>query len=187
MSTPATDLGTLIVDLVGTRAGTHAAESFADPESTRTWFYRAGLIPENTPVSEAEVWTVRELRDAVTAILASHLHPAKDTDTGSATAAIERIAALHPLMPRLTPAGMELVGTQTGMAGGIGTLLARVATVASNPREWVRFKTCSNHTCHSGFRDNSRNGSGLYCGPGCAAQVNMRAYRKRQGGDAARA
>ncbi|RLP75341.1 zf-CGNR multi-domain protein [Mycetocola tolaasinivorans] len=179
MAVETRDTGALVVDFVSTRAGAHAHEQFTDPAGTADWFTSAGLIPVGTPVSEADVWTVRELRDALSALLAAHLHPAKDTDTAPATAAIERIAAVHPLMPRLTPTGMVLVGTQSGMAGGIGTLLAHVATVAANPREWVRFKTCGNHTCHLGFRDNTRNGSGLYCGPGCAAQVNMRAYRKR--------
>lgn len=172
--------GELLLRFVNTRAIVNTPEHFGDADTTHQWFVGAGLIEPDTFVSEADAVGARELRTALVTVLKEHVGVEDSEEAHLAVNTLGRAAVAHPFALQFGQHGAELVSTQSGFAGAIGTVLADVAAVALDPHAWARFKACKNPACYLGFRDRTRNGSGLYCSHTCASQVSMRAYRQRQ-------
>jgi predicted RNA-binding Zn ribbon-like protein len=86
------------------------------------------------------------------------------------------MALRHPLTPVITASGVVLQPAQPGV---FGEVLAAVVELSLSGK-WARLKTCRAHPCRWVFVDQTRNGSAVYCSPGCASKAAMRAYRERK-------
>ncbi|MFE2599453.1 CGNR zinc finger domain-containing protein [Streptomyces sp. NPDC059396] len=171
----------LVLGFVNTRAtGNGDPELMGDAEALRRWIEGAGLGSEDLKVTNADAAVARELRDALVALLLSHVG-VEECEGGVAEAEshMRRTAELYPLMAVVTEAGCELRPSQRGVPGAFASIVAGVAH-ATAAGLWPRMKMCRNMPCHVSFLDKTRNSSGLYCSAACSSQVSMRSYRQRQ-------
>ncbi|WP_208298551.1 CGNR zinc finger domain-containing protein [Streptomyces liangshanensis] len=172
----------LVLGFVNTRAtGNGDPELMGDAEGFRRWIEGAGLGSEDDlRVTDADAAVARELREALVALLLSHVGVEECAGgVAEAESHMRRTAALHPLMAVVTETGCELTPSQQGVPGVFGSIVAGVAQ-ATAAGLWPRMKMCRNLPCHVSFLDKTRNSSGLYCSAACSSQVSMRSYRQRQ-------
>ena len=172
--------GELLLRFVNTRAIVHTPERLLNAETAQRWLAEAGLIGPADLVSQADAAALRELRAALVALLKAHAGAGEPGEADQAEAILGRMAQAHPLAAQLGARRAALAPTQAGVPGAIGAIVAAAAAVAFDEREWVRYKACKNPVCYLAFRDNSRNGSAVYCSHNCSSQVGMRAYRQRK-------
>ncbi len=172
--------GELLLRFVNTRPITRPSDELADAQVAKRWFIENDLVEADALVTETDASAARELRIGLVALLKSHVGVEDTEESQLAERILGRAATTHLLAPRIGSTRAEFVSLQDGVAGALGTILAQAATVALDEREWSRFKACKNPACFRGFRDNSRNGSALYCSHTCSSQVSMRAYRQRK-------
>ncbi|MFF2041155.1 CGNR zinc finger domain-containing protein [Kitasatospora sp. NPDC058170] len=171
-----------VLAFVNTRAdGSGLRELFEDGDAFTQWLAQYDDFGGETPATDADAATARELRDALVTVLLAH---SGDQDSlgeplQHAERHLRRAGSLYPLATVVTAGGVELASPQTGVERVFGTVLAAAATIAQSS-DWGRIKACRNPPCHFGFLDRTRNGAGLYCSPGCGSQVSMRNYRQRQ-------
>ncbi len=173
-------------ELVVAFANTHAdaggrVERFGSADGVAAW--AAETVPDAGPLEllESDVAAVRELRDALVAVLRAHagdpvLPPGELEDAERRLAAA---ASRYPLSVVLDRDGVRLQPTQPGSPGLLGRVLAATAELALGG-DWHRLRACRNEPCHLAFLDTSRNRSRVFCSPACSSQVAMRAYRKRK-------
>jgi predicted RNA-binding Zn ribbon-like protein len=180
MEAERTDEGGLLLRFVNTRSIVHSPERLLNAETTRRWLAEAGLAGADAAVTEADAVALRELRTALVALLKAHAGADDPGEADLAEAELRRAALAHPLAPQIGVSGAVLVPAQGGVSGAMAAILGAAAAVALDQREWVRYKACKNPVCYLGFRDNSRNGSAVYCSHNCSSQVSMRAYRQRK-------
>lgn len=173
-------VGGLLLRFVNTRPILHPDDDLADAASAAGWFRADGLLGDGALVTEADASSARELRAALVTVLKSHVGLEDEVEALHAREVLDRAAAAHPLVPRITSVGAQFVPAQGGVAGAMAAVLADAATAAMDEKEWRRFKACKNPICYRGFHDNSRPSSAIYCSHSCASQVGMRAYRARK-------
>jgi predicted RNA-binding Zn ribbon-like protein len=171
----------LVMRFVNTRAtGSGQPELLGDAGALTQWLRQAGLIDEESAVTDADAAEARELREALGVVLLDHVGMELGHGVlGAAETHLQRSAGMHPLNLVVRADGCELVSPQTGVAAAFGAILAAVSDTSTQGL-WIRLKMCSNPPCHASFLDNTRNSGGLYCGSTCRSQMSMRAYRGRQ-------
>jgi predicted RNA-binding Zn ribbon-like protein len=168
----------LLVRLVNTRPNDAGrAESLPDAAALTAWLADVGLGAD-LAVRRFDVFAAHELRDALATVFQSHCG-CEVASIADAEAVLADFAARHPLAPRLTADGCVLVPAQSGVPGAFGAVLAAAAGLAAQGH-WPRLKLCKNATCHTAFEDKTKNLAGQFCGPACASQFAMRAYRSRR-------
>ncbi|MFC5264617.1 CGNR zinc finger domain-containing protein [Kribbella qitaiheensis] len=179
------------VEIVLGFANTHAdrfgrSERFADADGLSDWLAEHGFAEAAADVTDADAGAVRELRDALVAILLGH----SDDPHSSAKTLVEaegllrRTGGRYPLVTVVDRSGAHLVPAQRGLPGALGSVLAAMTELALTGA-WNRCKACRNQRCHFAFYDRSRNTSGAYCSSTCSTQVGMRNYRQRRNTTAA--
>ncbi|MGI8550306.1 MAG: CGNR zinc finger domain-containing protein [Dehalococcoidia bacterium] len=149
-----------------------------NPEQLRTWLARHRLLDRDTPVSEADVRLVREVREALRQLLLANNEAQPDRD---AIRTLNRIGSQALLTVRFGDDGRTmLVPDQAGAPGAIGRVLADVYT-AMTEGSWSRLKACRNDTCRWAFYDYSKNHSGSWCTMAiCGNRMKVRAYQQRR-------
>lgn len=171
--------GDLFLRFVNTRA-IHAPDLLADAASTKAWFVETGLLTADAVVTDADAARAREVRAALVSLTKAHVGIDEDGEIEAARYVLDRAARSHPVELRLSPSGSELVAGRADVAGGLASVLAAAGMLAADPREWARYKACTNPPCLLVFRDNSRNDSARYCDHRCSSQVSMRTHRRRR-------
>jgi predicted RNA-binding Zn ribbon-like protein len=164
-------------------ANTHAdrfgrPERFADAAGLSAWLTENGLAEAAADVTAADAGAVRELRDALVAVLLGHSDDPRTSAKilDEAEDLLRRTAVRYPLVTVVDRSGARLVPAHRGLPGALGGVLAAMTELALTGA-WNRFKACRN--CHFAFYDRSRNTSGAYCSSTCSSQVGMRNYRQR--------
>jgi predicted RNA-binding Zn ribbon-like protein len=175
--------GDLVLGFVNTRpTGNGEPERMGNAQDLRAWIRAFGGLDggEDPRVTEADAAVARELRDALVALLLSHVGVEQhDGALAGAQDHLRRTAELYPLVAVVTEHGCELTPSQRGVPGVFGSIFAALSQVTAAGL-WPRMKMCRNLPCHVGFLDKTRNSAGLYCSAACSSQVSMRSYRQRQ-------
>lgn len=97
-----------------------------------------------------------------------------------AVAALDRIAAAHPIIVRLSAAPLPFEPAGSGIERFVERLLGIMAASVIDGK-WERLRACPNDRCRWLFYDHSRNRSRTWCSMDlCGAQAKMRAYRARR-------
>jgi predicted RNA-binding Zn ribbon-like protein len=152
-----------------TRAGWTASWTGALPRlAGRAW------LPAEA--SDADAAAARELREPLIDVVRAHNADVDASQLAEAEERLRRMALHHPLTPVITASGVALQPAQPGM---FGEVLAAVVELSPSGK-WAWVKTCRAHPCRWVFVDQTRNGSVVYCSPGCASEAAMRAYRSRK-------
>jgi predicted RNA-binding Zn ribbon-like protein len=174
------------VDLVLAFVNTHAdgggrVEQFSNAQDFGEWLRTTGLGDEDRMVvTGVDALSARELRDALITIMLAHSSDDEvEEDIESATIMLRESVRRYPLVPAIRVDGVNLTSEQGGVSYVLGSVVAAV-TESALRGDWQRLKACRNPSCHTGFFDRSRNGSGAFCSAGCRSQASMRAFRQRQ-------
>jgi predicted RNA-binding Zn ribbon-like protein len=153
-------------------------EAIGDADSLRSWFARRGLLADAAPVGDADVARVREVREALRALLAANNGRGVPA---TAVATLNGAAGRAGLEVRFGEDGRAVpVPTSGGIDGALGAVLAAVHS-AMEEGTWGRLKSCRNERCGWAFYDRSRNRSGAWCSMDiCGNRTKTRAYRQRR-------
>ncbi|MBO0877392.1 MAG: ABATE domain-containing protein [Pseudonocardia sp.] len=183
-----------MLEFVNTHAdGGGRIEQFGDAAGLRGWLDRIELPEEvcadggDLEVTGADAASARELRDALVTVLLAHAGEANSLGEPltQAESYLQRVTRRYPLTSLISAEGATLRASQSGVPGVLASVLAGITELALSGA-WSRVKACRNQPCHFGFFDRTRNSSAAFCGPGCASQASMRAYRQRKKNAAAR-
>jgi predicted RNA-binding Zn ribbon-like protein len=153
-------------------------DALATAAGARDFLVGHGLVDETATVTEADARRLREVREALRALLlANNGVPV----TPDAIDSLNRAAATSALGARFAADGtLGLGGRGDGVDGAIGALLAIVFEAVADGT-WGRLKACREETCEWAFYDRSRNRSSQWCVMAvCGNRSKARAYRARQ-------
>ena len=132
----------------------------------QAWLRQKGLIGAREQVSDADAARLRELREALRALLAG------------------RPAAVEPTRLRVTvdDAGRTALEPDSGgVEGAVATLLG-ILHEAQLTGAWSRMKAC--RQCQYAFFDRSKNRSAAWCAMSiCGNRTKNRAYYRRRRGE----
>ena len=153
-------------------------EGFASGAALVRWLAERGLISDGTRATREDVRSAIRLREALRAILLAH------TDGGSAPAGaweeVDRASQRARLRVRFATDGPALAPDASGVAGGLGRLLAIVHDAIAHGT-WTRMKACRDDECQWAFYDHTKNRSGSWCSMEvCGNRAKARSYRARR-------
>jgi predicted RNA-binding Zn ribbon-like protein len=164
-----------IVNLINTAAnGRESLATLADLDQ----FLEAERFSGSRTRDAAEVGSVRELRDRLTALWTA------DEDT--AVAGVNRLLREANALPQLTKHDgwdwhLHATTREAPLADRMGTEAAMALVDVIRSKEMDRLLVCAADDCDAVVMDLSRNRSKRYCDTGnCANRAHVAAYRARQ-------
>ena len=140
------------------------------------WLRRKGLLAPGARVADADAARLRELREALRAlVVANHGAP----PDAAATAVVRRAARATALRVAVDDAGRTaLEPARGGVDGAVADLLG-ILHEAQLSGDWARLKGC--RRCGYAFFDRSRNRSAAWCAMAiCGNRAKNRAYYRRR-------
>jgi predicted RNA-binding Zn ribbon-like protein len=141
-------------------------------DRARAWLRRKGLVAPGDRVSGADAARLRELREAIRALLVAGegARPAE---------AIRKLSAGASLSVAVDATGRTaLAAVPGGVDGAIATLLG-ILHEAQLTGDWSRMKGC--RRCEYAFYDRSKNRSAAWCAMSiCGNRTKNRAYYRRR-------
>jgi predicted RNA-binding Zn ribbon-like protein len=144
------------------------------PEKARAWLGEKRLIEPGDRISEADVARLRELREAIRALVIAH-HGAEPDAAASET--IRSVAAL--LRVTVDDEGRTALEPSGGGVDGVAATLLGILHEAQLTGEWSRMKAC--RQCEYAFFDRSKNRSAAWCAMSiCGNRTKNRAYYRRR-------
>jgi len=142
----------------------------------RAWLRQKRLITPADRVSEADAARLRELREALRAlVIANH-----GRDLGAASASVIQAASRSArISVALDASGRTVLEpTDGGVDGAVATLLG-ILHEAQLTGHWSRMKGC--RQCEYAFYDRSKNRSAAWCAMSiCGNRTKNRAYYRRR-------
>ena len=172
--------GSLALDFPATLAGRRRVvprELLADPADLARWFVAAGLAAEPARVTEEQLATARELREALfrLALARATGSPLPEGDR----AQVNRWAAGPAPAPLLEAEGF--LWADEGGAPALLALLAREAVLLLGGSLATRIRQCSGEGCALLFVDTSRSGRRRWCSmAACGNKTKVASFRERK-------
>ena len=170
----------LIGDFVNTRHidfGEVVEEQLDTPEHLTAWLSDRDLLGAGEHAGPADVRRADELREALRELLRAN--NGVDTDTGAASAALDRAAERGRVALRFGAGGVELVAGAPGAAGALGRIAIAVQQSMADGT-WGRLKACRADDCQWAFEDATRNQSKAWCSMrSCGNREKARTFRRR--------
>jgi predicted RNA-binding Zn ribbon-like protein len=156
-------------------------DALATAAGARSFLVDQDLVGADVEVTAADAARLRELREALRALLLAN--NGLPLDEG-AVEVLNRAAAGSALGAQFAADGtLGLGGRGTGVDGAIGALIAIVFEAVADGT-WGRLKACREDTCEWAFYDRSRNRSSQWCVMAvCGNRNKARSYRARQRSD----
>jgi len=144
-------------------------------DRARAWLRQKGLVGPRDGVSDADAARLRELREALRALVVANHGLEPDT---AAAATVRRLTAGARLSVAVDDAGRtRLEAAGRGVDGAVATLLG-ILHEAQLAGDWSRLKGCRG--CGYAFFDRSRNRSAAWCAMAiCGNRTKNRAYYRR--------
>jgi predicted RNA-binding Zn ribbon-like protein len=140
-------------------------------ERAQAWLRQKRLVAAGDRVSEADAARLRELREAIRALLV-----ASPERKAAADAVREASSALRVTIDDAGRTSLEPTGG--GVDGAVATLLG-ILHEAQLTGDWWRMKACRN--CEYAFFDRSKNRSAAWCAMSiCGNRTKNRAYYRRR-------
>jgi predicted RNA-binding Zn ribbon-like protein len=155
------------------------ADRLALATDAQPWLQAQGLLPPGDVPTTDDLRTIRELREALRAMLVHNAGgPAPSPDQLSplsqvADAAAARVHLGADSTLRVTADGASLDGR----------LLSLLLVVSDAQRDgtWTHLKACGNEDCRWAFYDRSRNHGGTWCDMAtCGNKLKNREFRARR-------
>ena len=165
-----------LVNTLDLESGT---DRLARPADAQPWLIAQGLLAPGDSATADQLHTIRELREALRAMLVHNAGGA--APTGEQLAPLSRIADAAAARVQLGSDGTVQVAADTG--GLAGRLLSLLLVVADAQRDgtWAQLKACGNEDCRWAFYDRSRNHGGTWCDMAtCGNKLKNREFRARR-------
>jgi predicted RNA-binding Zn ribbon-like protein len=146
------------------------------PETAKAWLGQKGLVAPGDRVSDADVARLRELREAIRALVIAN----QDGQSDAAAAEVaRRFASAARLSVSVDDTGRTaLEPAAGGVDGAVATLLG-ILHEAQLTGHWSRLKGC--RQCGYAFFDRSKNRSAAWCAMSiCGNRTKNRAYYRRR-------
>ncbi|EHB44165.1 protein of unknown function DUF1470 [Mycolicibacterium rhodesiae JS60] len=167
--------------LVNTLDRESGADRLALAADAEPWLQDQGLLPPDRVPTADDLHTIRELREALRAML---VHNAGGpAPTSGQLAPLSRIADASAARVQLGVDGALQVAADGESLDGrlLGLLL--VITEAQRDGSWAHLKACGNDDCRWAFYDRSRNHGGTWCDMAtCGNKLKNREFRARRRG-----
>jgi predicted RNA-binding Zn ribbon-like protein len=146
------------------------------PAKARAWLLRKRLVAPPVRITYVDVVRLRELREAVRALIAASHGSAMSRD---ALEALRREGAGVRLRVRFGPSGAtELEPVGRGADAAVATIMD-ILHEAQITGVWPRLKAC--RECGYAFFDRSKNRSAAWCAMSiCGNRTKNRGYRRRR-------
>jgi predicted RNA-binding Zn ribbon-like protein len=157
--------------------GARLDDELGTAESAASWLVERQLLPAEASLSDAELDTLRELRELLRALAtANNGHEL----AAEVTLALNRIGARSPLAVQFDAGNAALAPLVRGIDGAIAALLATVYE-AMRDGTFQRLKRCPGDGCPHTFYDSSRNRTGTWCSMSvCGNRTKVRSYQSRR-------
>ena len=145
-------------------------------EKAEAWLRQKRLLAPQDRVSERDAARLRELREAIRALVIAN----RGGELEAAAAAVVRAAARTAgLRVAVDDAGRTALEAQRGGADGAVATLLGILHEAQLSGEWSRMKAC--RQCEYAFFDRSKNRSAAWCAMSiCGNRTKNRAYYRRR-------
>lgn len=146
----------------------------------RAWVRQKALVGSGTPISAQDAARLRELREAMRALVVANQAKRPETTSDAAPAEVVRAAARTArLRIAIDDAGRtSLEAESAGVDGAIATLLG-ILHEAQLTGDWRRLKGC--RQCGYAFFDRSKNRSAAWCAMSiCGNRAKNHAYYRRR-------
>jgi predicted RNA-binding Zn ribbon-like protein len=165
-----------LVNTADLESGTDRLARVVDAEP---WLHAHGLLPSGGSVTPGELSTIRELREALRALLVFNAGGPAPTD--KALRPLSRIADATTARVRLGVGGALAVAADSDSLHGRLLSLLLVVSEAQRDGTWARLKACGNEDCRWAFYDRSRNHGGTWCDMAtCGNKLKNREFRARR-------
>jgi len=146
------------------------------PERARAWLRQKRLVTPRDRVSDADVARLRELREAIRALVIANQG---GQPGAAATDVVRSVSGTAQLSVVIDDAGRTALEPATrGVDGAVATLLG-ILHEAQLTGDWSRLKGC--RQCGYAFFDRSKNRSAAWCAMSiCGNRKKNRAYYRRR-------
>ena len=146
------------------------------PDKAQAWLREKRLVAPGTQISEADVARLRELREAIRALVIANQ---RGEPAAAATDVIRRDSGSARLSIAIDEEGRTtLEPAGSGVDGAVATLLG-ILHEAQLAGHWSRMKAC--RQCEYAFYDRSKNRSAAWCDMSiCGNRTKNRAYYRRR-------
>jgi predicted RNA-binding Zn ribbon-like protein len=168
--------------LVNTVEQPDGADRLADPSDARPWLVANGLLGADADVTARELVFLRDVREALRALLVRNAGGPPPTD--AALAALRAVAEGGTARADLGADGaVRLCADGDSLRDRLVELLVIIRD-AQRDGSWARLKACANDECQWAFYDRSRNHGGAWCEMStCGNKLKNRDFRARKRAD----
>ncbi|KWX22408.1 putative RNA-binding protein [Mycolicibacterium wolinskyi] len=176
---PAPEPLSRIQALVNTVELPDGADRLADTANATPWLVGNGLLGDGENPTDAELRLVREVREALRALLVHNAGgPPPDNESLDT---LRRVAAGGAIRAEIADDDtVELFAAGDTVAQRLVELLL-VMRDAQRDGTWARLKACANDECAWAFYDRSRNHGGTWCDMAdCGNKLKNRDFRARR-------
>jgi predicted RNA-binding Zn ribbon-like protein len=151
-------------------------DRLATPQKARAWLRQKGLVEAGVPVLAPDAARLRELREAMRALVMANQAGRPDA---AAADVVRAAAGTARLRVAIDDAGRTfLEADRPGVDGAVATLLG-ILHEAQLGGQWPRLKGC--RRCGYAFFDRSKNRSAAWCAMSiCGNRAKNRAYYRRR-------
>jgi predicted RNA-binding Zn ribbon-like protein len=168
----------LVQAFVNTYEADTDSDLLVDPQTARRWLRSCGLLDRATELDAAQLHRIRDLREAIRALLQANAGHSGLTRTQlRLLAAVADNAAL-----RLT-VGAQQLGIEPDATDPVDAMIMQLLLDirdAQRDGTWSRLKACSNSDCGWAYYDRSHARNGRWCDmSGCGNRLKNRALRAR--------
>jgi predicted RNA-binding Zn ribbon-like protein len=155
------------------------ADRLAHAVDAEPWLRAQGLLPPGGVPTTDDLRTIRELREALRAML---VHNAGGPPpTGDQISPLGHVADAVAARVRLGADGTLQVAADSDSLGGRLLSLLLVVSDAQRDGTWAHLKACGNEDCRWAFYDRSRNHGGTWCDMAtCGNKLKNREFRARR-------
>ncbi|MCV7298747.1 CGNR zinc finger domain-containing protein [Mycobacterium barrassiae] len=154
-------------------------DRLADAADARPWLIDQGLLAPGTALSDADLQQLRDVREALRALLLRNGDGPAPTE--AELAPLRAVAAGGAARAEFDADGaVRLAAAGESVSERLVELLLIVRD-AQRDGSWARLKVCANDECRWAFYDRSRNHGGTWCEMStCGNKLKNREFRARR-------
>lgn len=154
-------------------------DRLADPDDARPWLVDNDLLASDTELDDADLQLLRDVREALRALLMRNAGGPSPTETELAP--LRTVAAGGAARAEFDADGeVRLAALGDSVTERLIDLVLTIRDAQRDGR-WARLKVCANDECRWAFYDRSRNHGGTWCEmSACGNKLKNREFRARR-------
>ena len=165
-----------LINTVDLESGT---DRLAHPADAGRWLRSQGLLDSGADLGEQELRTIREVREALRAMLVHN--SGGPAPTAAQMLPLRHVAESATARVRLDEDGAVHLDTDANSLPGRLLKLLLIVSEAQRDGTWAHLKACGNEECRWAFYDRSRNHGGTWCDMStCGNKLKNREFRARR-------